>query len=47
MDTAYIETTIVGNVAGRLLNDPSDAAQQKLPGNWWALAPGRLDDNDD
>ena len=43
MDTAYVETTIVGNVAGRLLKDPSVAAQQQLTRDWWVLAPRRLE----
>ena len=43
METAYVETTIVGNVAGRLLKDPSAAAQQRLTRDWWAIAPSRLE----
>lgn len=43
MDTVYVETTIVGNVAGRLLKDPSVATQQQLTRDWWALAPHRLE----
>lgn len=31
------------NVAGRLLKDPSAAAQQKLTRDWWALAPDHLE----
>ncbi len=43
MDIAYVETTIVGHVAGRLLRDPTVAAQQQITRHWWNLAPSRLE----
>jgi len=43
METLYVETTIVGNVAGRLLKDPSAAAQQQMTRDWWALAPSHFE----
>ena len=38
MDTVYIETTVVGNVAGRLHPDVDIAARQKLTRRWWSTA---------
>jgi predicted nucleic acid-binding protein len=38
VDTAYIETTVVGNVAGRLHPDPLIAARQTVTRQWWATA---------
>ncbi len=35
MDTLYIETTIVGHLAGRLLAEPIVLARQKLTRDWW------------
>jgi len=43
MEIAYVETTIVGHVAGRLLKDPAAAAQQQLTRDWWAIAPSHLE----
>jgi predicted nucleic acid-binding protein len=38
MDTAYIETTVVGNIAGRMHPDPLIAARQVVTRKWWATA---------
>ena len=38
MDTVYVETTVVGNVAGRLHPDPTVAARQAVTRRWWATA---------
>ena len=38
MDTAYVETTVVGNIAGRLHSDPLVAARQTISRKWWANA---------
>src|SRR6266568_835185 len=38
MDTVYIETTVVGSVAGRLHPDPLIAARQTATRKWWAMA---------
>ncbi len=41
MDTVYVETTVIGNIAGRLHPDPVIAAHQQITRNWWAIAPRR------
>jgi len=41
METVYIETTVVGNIAGRLHPNPAIAARQQLTRDWWANAPNR------
>ena len=38
MDAVYIETTVVGSVAGRLHPDPLIAARQTVTRKWWATA---------
>jgi hypothetical protein len=38
MDTVYIETTVVGNAAGRLHPDPVTRVRQELTRKWWATA---------
>ncbi len=35
MDTLYIETTIVGHLAGKLVADAIVAARQQLTRDWW------------
>ena len=35
METVYIETTIIGHIAGRILRDPLAAARQRVTRNWW------------
>ena len=35
MDTLYIETTIIGHLAGRLLADPIVLSRQQLTRDWW------------
>lgn len=41
MDTIYLETTVVGNIAGRLHPDPAIATRQSVTRRWWASAPTR------
>jgi len=41
MDTVYLETTVVGNIAGRLHPDPRIAAWQQVTREWWVTAPDR------
>ena len=43
MDSAYLETTVVGNIAGRLHPDPRISARQQVTREWWATAPNRYD----
>lgn len=38
MDTVYIETTVVGSIAGRWHPNPLIAARQKLSRIWWSNA---------
>ena len=35
METVYLETTIIGHLAGRLLGDPIVAARQRATRRWW------------
>src|SRR5688572_12084798 len=35
MDSVYIETTIVGHIAGRLHPDPLVALRQQVTREWW------------
>ena len=35
MDTLYIETTIVGHLAGKFVADPVVALRQQLTREWW------------
>jgi len=35
MDSVYIETTIVGHIAGRIHPDPIVAARQQMTRDWW------------
>ena len=41
MDTVYIETTVVGNLAGRVHPDPNIAARQAVTRRWWVTAASR------
>ncbi|MEX0717726.1 MAG: type II toxin-antitoxin system VapC family toxin [Planctomycetaceae bacterium] len=42
MDTVYVETTVVGNLAGRDHPDPLIAARQAVTRRWWATAQSRF-----
>ncbi|MEQ8847555.1 type II toxin-antitoxin system VapC family toxin [Botrimarina sp.] len=35
METLYVETTVIGNIAGRDHPDPAIAARQRLTRTWW------------
>ncbi|QDS97902.1 type II toxin-antitoxin system VapC family toxin [Adhaeretor mobilis] len=39
MDTVYLETTVVGSIAGRIHPHPDMAARQRKTRLWWATAP--------
>lgn len=41
MDTVYLETTIVGHVAGRIRPDPETASRQRVTRAWWASAQSK------
>ena len=38
MDTVYIETTVIGNIAGRIHPNPRIAARQNITREWWLIA---------
>src|SRR5690242_2012211 len=38
MDSVYVETTIIGHLAGRLHPDPAIAARQRTTRDWWPTA---------
>jgi predicted nucleic acid-binding protein len=38
METVYVETTVVGNAAGRFHPDPIIASRQAVTRKWWATA---------
>ena len=42
MDTVYVETTVFGNLAGRVHPDPIIAARQAVTRRWWATAIPRF-----
>ena len=37
METVYLETTIVGHMAGRLHSDPFVGARQRVTRDWWRI----------
>ncbi|MEZ6100292.1 MAG: type II toxin-antitoxin system VapC family toxin [Pirellulaceae bacterium] len=43
MKSVYIETTVVGNIAGRIHSDPLIASRQTITRNWWSTALDRYD----
>lgn len=43
MDSVYLETTVVGNIAGRLHPDPKISARQQVTREWWTTAPSRYE----
>jgi hypothetical protein len=43
MESVYLETTVIGNIAGRLHPDPLVAARQIVTRNWWATAIDRYE----
>ena len=38
MDIVYIETTVVGNIAGRMHPNPDVASRQRMTRDWWTTA---------
>jgi len=38
MDTVYFETTVIGNIAGRMHSDSIIATRQSVSRRWWATA---------
>ncbi|MEM9943799.1 MAG: hypothetical protein AAF939_19715 [Planctomycetota bacterium] len=43
MNSVYIETTVVGNIAGRIHSNPLIASRQTVTRNWWSTALDRYD----
>lgn len=43
MDSVYLETTVVGNIAGRLHPDTKIATRQQVTREWWTTASDRYD----
>jgi hypothetical protein len=43
MDSVYLETTVVGNIAGRLHHDGKISARQQVIREWWETASDRYD----
>lgn len=41
MDIVYIETTVVGNIAGRIHPNPDVASRQRITREWWKTATDR------
>ena len=41
MDIVYIETTVVGNIAGRMHPNPDVASRQRITREWWTTATVR------
>jgi predicted nucleic acid-binding protein len=41
MDTVYVETTVIGNIAARIHPDPRIATRQQVTREWWATADQR------
>ncbi|MEO8498755.1 MAG: type II toxin-antitoxin system VapC family toxin [Planctomycetota bacterium] len=39
MDTVYVETTVIGSIAGRMHPNPLVAARQQKTRVWWETAP--------
>jgi len=38
MDIVYIETTVVGNISGRIHPNPDVASRQRITREWWTTA---------
>jgi PIN domain len=43
MDTIYVETTVIGNVAGRIHSNPDVAARQRTTRTWWSSVATRYE----
>lgn len=43
MESLYLETTVIGNIAGRLHPDPLISARQTVTRKWWDTAASRYE----
>ncbi|HEV7279829.1 MAG TPA: type II toxin-antitoxin system VapC family toxin [Pirellulaceae bacterium] len=41
MERVYLETTVIGNLTGRLHPDPRVSIRQEITREWWSIAPQR------
>lgn len=41
MDTVYVETTVIGHIAGQTHPNPLIAARQTATRKWWTIAAQR------
>ena len=41
MDIVYVETTVIGNIAGRLHPNPDISWRQRVTREWWRTATDR------
>ena len=41
MGTVYVETTVIGSIAGRIQPNAAIAVQQQISRNWWSTAANR------
>jgi len=43
MELIYVETTVIGNVAGRIQSNPDVASRQRATRTWWTAASNRFE----
>jgi hypothetical protein len=43
MDLIYVETTVIGNVAGRIHSNPDVGSRQRMTRSWWDSASCRYE----
>lgn len=43
MDLIYVETTVIGNVAGRIQSNPDVASRQRTTRTWWNTAAAQYE----
>ena len=43
MDLIYVETTVIGNIAGRIHSDPDVASRQRTTRAWWKTAAAQYE----
>ena len=43
MELIYVETTVIGNVAGRIHSNPDVASRQRATRTWWTAASNRFE----
>jgi hypothetical protein len=43
MDLIYVETTVIGNIAGRIQANPDIASRQRTTRDWWKSAASQYE----